>query len=390
MARNNLEIFRRHLKACTTPESCKCPFAANGYLAKWVDAKGKQIRIKNRAIGTTDENRAKIIIGKLLEAETLPKEVVPVVEAPATEELTVEKAVKEFLDDKRSSPIEKCTVSRWTFLLQERLVPWCREHNITLMDELKNRVTCQRFVNSWRVRRGDNVDAKLHPHTGQSELTRFKLFLNTYEIFGANMIKIVTPKKVINQTEEDRHGFTKAEYAAVLAGVPSYVPARQRAELLASLEFMRWTGARISDTSKLRRDEIKRNLAGDGWVADFIQMKTGKRCTPPVPDWVYDLVMALPTGGDKFFTWSRYGMFRRLIKLFTQVKTKSHMTPHCLRHTAAILGLEDGMSIEAVSMMLGHESVKVTMKTYARPLDTTNMQRDRMIRESQLRQRAAG
>jgi integrase len=42
------------------------------------------------------------------------------------------------------------------------------------------------------------------------------------------------------------------------------------------------------------------------------------------------------------------------------------LTPHDLRHTAAVWMAEDGVSFEEIAQYLGHSSVKVTFSTYAR------------------------
>ena len=59
---------------------------------------------------------------------------------------------------------------------------------------------------------------------------------------------------------------------------------------------------------------------------------------------------------------------QRLSKLYREFLTRHELRPirfHDLRHTAAVLGLEAGVRIEAVSQNLGHSSIDVTKTIYA-------------------------
>lgn len=46
------------------------------------------------------------------------------------------------------------------------------------------------------------------------------------------------------------------------------------------------------------------------------------------------------------------------------------ITPHDLRHTAASLAVSAGVNVLALQRMLGHQSAKVTLDTYADLFDT--------------------
>src|SRR5271155_4987205 len=46
------------------------------------------------------------------------------------------------------------------------------------------------------------------------------------------------------------------------------------------------------------------------------------------------------------------------------------ITPHDLRHTCASIALSSGVNVLALSRMLGHQSAKVTLDTYADLFDT--------------------
>lgn len=46
------------------------------------------------------------------------------------------------------------------------------------------------------------------------------------------------------------------------------------------------------------------------------------------------------------------------------------ITPHDLRHTCASIAISSGVNVLALSRMLGHQSAKVTLDTYADLFDT--------------------
>jgi integrase len=46
------------------------------------------------------------------------------------------------------------------------------------------------------------------------------------------------------------------------------------------------------------------------------------------------------------------------------------ITPHDLRHTFASISISSGVNVLALSLMLGHNSAKVTLDTYADLFDT--------------------
>jgi len=61
---------------------------------------------------------------------------------------------------------------------------------------------------------------------------------------------------------------------------------------------------------------------------------------------------------------------RRVVKACARIAGIGHVHPHQLRHTLATQSINNGMSLEAVSAMLGHRSMRMTL-VYARIADRT-------------------
>lgn len=59
-----------------------------------------------------------------------------------------------------------------------------------------------------------------------------------------------------------------------------------------------------------------------------------------------------------------YNAFRKYLRELSEKTIGRKITPHALRHTAASLLIADGVPLETVSRMLGHEDSKITKEIY--------------------------
>ena len=163
--------------------------------------------------------------------------------------------------------------------------------------------------------------------------------------------------------------FTHADMVKVLAAFEKYaaragVANAQR--LKAFVLVLRYSGMRIGDTVKCGVDQIDANKLF------LYTQKTGVPVHCVLPDFVIRELEAAPKSSEGHFFWtgksklhSAIGKWqRRLQTLFELAKVQSGHA-HRFRDTFAVALLLAGVPLERVSVLLGHQSVRITERHYS-------------------------
>lgn len=143
---------------------------------------------------------------------------------------------------------------------------------------------------------------------------------------------------------------------------------RERTRLLARARVlvMLYSGLRISDTVRLRRDSVDMETG----KCLLRVMKTGVPLYVTLHGSAVSALDALPKTGDYFF-WTGESKLRTAVgnarksiqRVLALAGVKGH--PHRFRDTFSVRLLENGEDLRTVQLLLGHTSIRTTEKHYA-------------------------
>jgi integrase/recombinase XerD len=168
---------------------------------------------------------------------------------------------------------------------------------------------------------------------------------------------------------------TPAEYESLLAAVSLEFPNGLGKRLRAAIQLMRWTGLSVRDAVTLRRDQLLCSAKKTYHVVTARQ-KTGTHVSVPIPTDVAEEVLAA-CDHNVYLLWQNtkdgtekqagHSASIAITKVFERagIKTLGHMKSHRLRDTFACELLQQGVPLEDVSKMLGHNSIATTEKHYS-------------------------
>ena len=148
------------------------------------------------------------------------------------------------------------------------------------------------------------------------------------------------------------------------------------------LEFLYYTGARVSEVARLTWKDIKSNRNGLGQVTLF--GKGGKTRTVLLPNSLYRDLLATRTSRDpetavfasrKGFKPLQARQIRKIVNdTAAEAGLSGSVSPHWLRHSHASHSLDRGAPPQLVQQTLGHQSLQtLTRYAHARPSDSSGL-----------------
>ena len=283
---------------------------------------------------------------------------------------TLNDAIDLFLADAAKRSLKPETLRKLQKIFGKQLRSWAVENDLTYLDDCTTS-TLTRWRNTWTI----------GPLTSQKtqELVRgffgFCIRQGWLTLNPASQLtRIKVPRKEINFfTDDEFKKLIEATYnpSVTLRKCQVAMFARLRTLIL----LMRWSGLRISDAVTLERSRLQ----GDNLLIQ--QIKTQTPVFVVLPPHVSKALREVPDGmnpNPRYFFWSGgstesavENWSKRLRQLFKKADlreedgTPKKCHPHMFRHTFAVRNLESGMSLDDLSALLGHSSVKITEKYYA-------------------------
>lgn len=130
------------------------------------------------------------------------------------------------------------------------------------------------------------------------------------------------------------------------------------------------TGARNEAAMQLTWDRVDFERRMIQLRNPFDKQRRKGRATVPMNDRLYDALKEAKKGAQSPFVieWAgnRVGSIKRGLKKAGEAIKRPDVSPHMLRHSAAVWLAEDGHSMHEIAQFLGHDDVKTTTKVYAR------------------------
>jgi site-specific recombinase XerD len=332
-----LSLYRRHLHACPHRgkgigyTKCSCPI--------WVDGELNEKRFR-KSTGLRDWARA---LKRIEKWEEKPEQ------AGATP--TLAEAIASYLGDCRARDLQDSTLTSYEKALQH-LQDFCPGRGADQIDLA--------VLTDFRASR------KIKTSTSSKEieiLRAFCAFAVDRGWMAANYAKKLTRPKL---KDPPTLPFEPNEVDLILDACDKLrnkgTPERTRAMVLVML----YSGMRISDTMKLRREAVDM----DTGALMLRTMKTGAPLYCRLGALAVEALAALPSEGEYFF-WSGRGTLSTAIsnarkvlnRVFKLAGIKGH--PHRFRDTFSVSLLAAGEDLRTVQLLLGHSSIETTERHYA-------------------------
>ena len=336
-----LTIYRRHRKTCKQRmegrdyRRCLCPI--------WVDGSLNGIEMR-KSLRLRDWQGAQELVRKW-EAEGQR------IEKPKP--LTVKEVCDKFLADAEARNLREPTLYKYRLLFRQ-LQEFAALHGLSHITNF-DVDAARRFRASWPNK---NIAAR-------KKLEAFRALFRFVHESGWIPTNPTTPLKPPKITEPPTAPFTKEEVTSILKACDSYPDKVNAVRLRALVLLLRYSGLRIRDAATLSRNRIQ---------GDKLFLYTAKTGTPvycPLPPFVVEALNAIPERTAYFF-WTgnstpktAAGVWQESLKRLFILAGVPEGHAHRFRDTFSVGLLLAGVPIERVSILLGHQSVRITEKHYA-------------------------
>ncbi|HEY6183031.1 MAG TPA: tyrosine-type recombinase/integrase [Terriglobales bacterium] len=343
-----LTIYRRHRKSCAhrtkgrQHRHCQCPIWVGGLLA------GKKIR---ESLRVRNWQKAQETVR---EWEVEDRRDLRPTRKPLSE------CWNEFLVDVEARRLHESTIGKYKFL-KRQMEDYAKTRQLDFIDEFD--------LSALGLFRSEWQDG---PRTSAKKLERLRAFFEFAQqrkwIPDNPARYLKAPKITLCPTLP----YTREEMLRILAATDRYEEeieesgSRNAQRLPGLVLLLRYTGMRIGDAVRLTADQITGNRLF------LYTQKTGVAVNTILPERVLRALEITPKITERHFFWDgkqqlgiAVGSWRRRLAKVFELASVENGHPHRFRDTFAVELLLSGVPIERVSILLGHQSVRVTERHYA-------------------------
>lgn len=358
-----LHLYRRHRTTCKhrawTYRRCSCPIQVKGTLA------GESVK---KSLDLTSWEAAQKLIGEWTTNGRLGQ-------LNETEQ-TVEAAVTAYMDDAGVRGLAAATIGKYRVLLKGRLLTWAAHESITLLVSLDLHA-----ISTFRATWPDAPLAK----SKNSE--RLRAFLRWCVARGWTRTNAAENLSAVKVPHAPTLPYAQGEMTAILDAIDRYPTFNtqgydNRARLKAFVLVLRWSGLRIRDAAQLSWAQV-----ADGKIRLYTQ-KTGQHVYVPLPAMCVEALDAIRHDRPYIF-WTGNGLaksavadWQRSLRRLFELANLTGAHAHRFRDTFAVELLLAGVTIQDVSILLGHSSVKITEKHYAPWVKARQERLERIVSET--------
>ncbi|MGA2167904.1 MAG: site-specific integrase [Terracidiphilus sp.] len=378
-----ITVYTRHSAACakqTDPQwrNCKC----RKYLYVYENGVARRVSAKTRVWGTAE----KLAKAELAKRDPAERALQAIKDRDAAREaarnkdrVTIAAALAQWLKSRPKGPASTHTTH---LLFAEKVQRWATAKKLEYLDEITKRMLAE-WHGEWKPE-AKRPDDRMAPTTASHFNTRLKGFF-AWAVDVADLIETNPAKALPSIQASDKRTWplTPEQFNELLAACARYDETaclkkhKFGRHLRALFLLMRWSGLRVTDCLALPRRALGTNCV------TLITQKTKAQVSPILPPDVVEALASLPrlTGiSDDYFFWPRQVSLQALKA--TWLERINRLRPylsfqdedgqplefhsHMLRDTFAVELLKAGWSLEDVSRLLTHTSIRVTEKYYAR------------------------
>ncbi len=307
---------------------------------------------------------------------------------------SVESAVAEWFKEVRLSKLAPNTETKYDgFRL--KLLDFCQRHKIRSLLQF-DALAVNEWRSEWQAEgTGRRAEPGIKRNTENSRIATLKLFfgfVRRMRWLKENPMDLIRRKKggKLQDPEEatlplDEEG--DRNYRKLLAAIPELFAGKLAAHsrkrsglmstrpdhLVAMTELMYETGLRVSDTITFKVDDMKVDDS-DGWgVYTTKQIKNNRDVTVAIPPELVRKLQALPRVSPRYVFWDGGTDLKAFnashvwlhLKRAGEAVGLAGVHPHRLRDSFAVNRLNEGISMQDVSKLLGHSSIEITERFYS-------------------------